>query len=423
MALKRRCKDWLSDYLEFAKNTEPPRLYHEWVGVSAIASVLERKCWIELGTLKLHPNFYVVLVGPPGRCRKGTAMGIAESMIRSIGLNMTSEAMSRQALINLMSESTDMEPPSEDGTITMHSSCTCFSKELTVFLGYNQQQLMADLCTWYDCEEVWKYDTVGRGRQEILNVYFNLIGATTPDLIRSSLPQDAQGGGLTSRMVFVYEDYRNFVAVPSITEAQAEIYKNLTYDLEAIHILRGQFKFTEAWLDAYVEWRTREEYHPSVTDNNLAGYIERRPTHILKLSTIMCASRSNKMVVDVQDLERAVDLLKRTEVKMPRTFAGFGRSKTSEVLAKVMAFIGNKSETTERELLQTFYADLDVPQAKTLADIISTLSGIGFIRTKIDERGNTIITKKKKGKIAEAYAQSSNVESQTNGTEKENKTQ
>lgn len=403
MALKRRTKDWISSYLELTKNTEPPRLYHEWIAVSAIASVLERKTSLELGTLKLYPNFYIVLVGPPGKCRKGTAMGIAEGMLRGIGVNLAKEAMTRQALINLLSESTNMEAPTDDGTLEMHSSLTVFSKELTVFLGYNNQQLMADLCDWFDCGPTWTYETVSRSRQEILNVWVNLLGATTPDLIRSTLPTDAIGGGLASRIIFVYEDNRNFVPYPMVTDEQAEIYKHLVYDLEAIHVMRGQFKFTQAWLDAYVEWRTKEEYNPSMSDPNFEAYIERRPTHILKLCMIMCASRSDKMVVDVQDLERAIDLLNRTEIKMPRTFAGFGRSRQSEVLAKIMTFIGNKENTTDKELLTTFYSDLDFPQRKTLDDIIQTLEAIGFIRTALNEKGLTTITKRKKSKIARAY--------------------
>ena len=77
----RLVPDWIESYLEATDNTEPPILYRTWTAVSVIAAVLQRKVFLEWHT-RIFPNMYIVLVGPPGRCRKGTAMVPVQKMLR-----------------------------------------------------------------------------------------------------------------------------------------------------------------------------------------------------------------------------------------------------------------------------------------------------------------------------------------------------
>src|SRR3990170_8200696 len=80
----REAGDWLSSYLEYTDNTEPPASYHLWTGISVISGVLQRKVWMEWGHELIYPNMYVVLIGPSGRCRKGTAMNIGKGLLKTI---------------------------------------------------------------------------------------------------------------------------------------------------------------------------------------------------------------------------------------------------------------------------------------------------------------------------------------------------
>ncbi len=91
MTLTRTLSDWLDGYLEYTTNTEPPYMYHMWMGISTIASLLQRKCCLEWGTLKFYPNMYIVLVGPPGRTRKGTAMNLAKPFLHELDIKIAAE--------------------------------------------------------------------------------------------------------------------------------------------------------------------------------------------------------------------------------------------------------------------------------------------------------------------------------------------
>ena len=95
----RQCNDWRDSYLTFTANSEPPYTYRLWCGISVIAACLKRKCVLNWGTLTLYPNMYVVLVGPSGRCRKGTAMNQGMWFMREMGIKMAAESITREALI------------------------------------------------------------------------------------------------------------------------------------------------------------------------------------------------------------------------------------------------------------------------------------------------------------------------------------
>ena len=74
--MPRQLVDWIDAYLKFTEKSEPPKMFHLWCAISVIASVLERKCRLEWGTITFYPNMYIVLVAPSGKARKGTAMGV-----------------------------------------------------------------------------------------------------------------------------------------------------------------------------------------------------------------------------------------------------------------------------------------------------------------------------------------------------------
>tara|TARA_R100000789_G_C2995137_1_gene147239 strand:- start:155 stop:1168 length:1014 start_codon:yes stop_codon:yes gene_type:complete len=335
---------------------------------------------------------YVVLVGPSGKCRKGTAMGPGYRLLNELGIKMAAEAITREALIRELKQTTSTEVDPNTGSIDLHSSLTIYSQELTVFLGYNNMALMSDLTDWYDCRSRWTYRTKNMGTDEIIGVWVNLIGATTPELIQSTLPRDAIGGGLTSRIIFVYEDQKGkIVPTPFITKKEESLRDDMIADLERIGTLRGEFRITDDFLDMYVDWYTDQHKSSEFNDMRFSGYIERRPTHLLKLCIILSASSRDDMIIDEKIFNRAKSLLARTEGKMMLTFSGVGKSETSDVLSRVMAYIGSEGEITFMRLLKMFYYDAD---KETLTKIVGTLTAMGFC--VMVHKGNDIIIKHKR---------------------------
>lgn len=360
MADVRYCDDWIDSYLQLTENSEPPYLFRLWSAISVVASVLKRKCRIDWGSITFYPNMYIVLVAPSGRARKGTAMAPAMDFLVDTNVKLAAEAITREALIRLLVEVSDNDTHPATGEIDLHSSLTIFSPELTVFLGYQNQQLLSDLTDWYDCRNKWIYRTKNMGTDEIIGVWVNLFGATTPDLIQTAMPLDAIGGGLTSRMIFVYEQNKGkIVPAPFYSKAELELRDHLLYDLNYIHMMKGAFKFTRPFVDAWTEWYIKQEGDPPFKDPRFAGYVERRPTHIMKLCMILNASHTDKKVIDVPDLERAIGILAQTEKKMPLAFGGVGKSRMADIINKISAEVAFNPGITLETLYKRFIHDAD----------------------------------------------------------------
>lgn len=378
----RQLSDWIDAYLDYTENTEPRQMYRRWAAISAIASAMRRKCYLPWGLEMWFPNLYVVLVGPPA-ARKGTAMKPAKALLSRLGLPMAADESSRQKLIQRMIEGAEMHTDKEGLTHT-HCSMTIFATELTVFLKRDDENMLPTLCKWYDCEDKFEYDTIGRGTETIVNVWVNLFGATTPTLLQTALPSEAFGSGFTSRAIFVFEeDKEKIVIYPGLTQEQMKLQELLLYDLEDIAALCGRYVVAEDFIEAYTFWRTQSEENPPLREPKLATYLQRRPTHLFKLCMIYSASRGNDRVIRLKDFERAAETLQETERKMPWVFRGVGMNPLAEVQSRVMRTILESGEIHMADLQQMFLDDVD---SKSLWQIVATLEQTRFCKMDLNTK-------------------------------------
>lgn len=376
----RILNDWIDGFMQLTENSEPPTMFRKWTAISTVASALQRKVRVELGiSLTFYPNFYIVLVGPSAT-GKGTAMKYAEDIIRQVPtIRLAAQATSYQALIKRMKEANATDIELGTGKQQYHSSITIFSNEFTVFLGYHNHELIAALCDWYDCHPRWTYDTISRDREEIIGVWVNILGGTTPENIKSSLPLEAIGTGLTSRIIFICEERREKLVIfsnPSEEECQLQV--DLINDLEQISLMSGNFGFTKDFMSTYATWCYAQAANPPFYDPKFDGYCGRRRNHLLSLSMVCSASRSNEMILRKDDIDKAAFYLAEAEVKMGLVFKGIGKSSIANLISDSITFIQN-SETREisiRDFSRRFETDMD----KLVMDrVLATLEMSGYI--------------------------------------------
>jgi len=389
--MERKFPDFLSAYLKYSAKTEPPQSYHIWTCLSVIGAALQRKVYLRWGFKTLYPNIYVVLIGPSG-CRKGTAMNIGKDLLQEInGILMASESTTREALIRDMKDGITTFTDPTDQMLKFHSSVTVFSEELSVFLGQQNIKFLADLTDWFDASDQWTYRTKGSGTDKLVGVCVNILGATAPDWLRSILPQEAFGGGFTSRVIFVVEDgKKQVVADPRIPTEVQQMRPALVHDLEMINSMAGEMTFSEDAMAIYAPWYEQQSKSPAIKDPHFAGYCERRAIHALKLSMIVSASRSSERLITGQDFQRALALLEAVEPKMPRAFLGLGRAKYSEMTAQIFEFMKRSKRATQADVLNKFDLDLD---DYTLQLIMKTLSARKVIEmTYLSDKGEWLYT-------------------------------
>ena len=378
----RNCSDWIDSFCEYVSDTETPRIFAKWSAIATIAGALRKKCWFQLGRHRTYPNLYIILVAPPGG-RKSASLNYAkELLIEGVpDVVISSESNTRESLLqDLEFSATDVIM--DDKTTFRYSALTVMSKEFEIFLGQKKEnaKMIVTLTDLYDCtDKMWKHRTKHSGNSTIPNVYLNLAGCTTPSSLASSFPTESIGGGLTSRMLFIYCDKREkLVSVPEWTEKEAKYKELLLKDIASIGGLRGIYNFTQKSRELYDEWYINQVKASKICkDEAFSGWYERKPLFVQKLAVICQASLNNSFFIEWKIFERAILLLEEIEETMALAFRGVGRSDITADVDMIYTIISSRNYISDSELLALTWRDID---AKKMDQVIPTLSRSGLIR-------------------------------------------
>lgn len=328
----RRLQNWLKEYAAHTQHSEAPLSFHFWTGVSVIAGALRRQVWIDQRHFQWTPNFYIILVGPPGVVTKSTSMRVGVKLLRELpSIHMGPQSMTWQGLTMALQEAKELveHPP---GTFLPMSCITCDVGELGTFLRPEDARMMDVLTDLWDGQLTkWEHKLRTQEPIEIENPWINMLACTTPTWLRKNIPESMIGGGLLSRVIFVYGDKKsNLVAYPADLIEDVE-YKNreanLIHDLARIGELRGEMCLTpeaRAWgIDWYRKhWTTRPEH---LLSERYDGYLGRKQTHIHKLAMVLSAAESDNMLITEQHLEFANSMMGMIELDMIRVFESIGQ--------------------------------------------------------------------------------------------------
>jgi len=379
MTSDRILNDWIESFMEYTEDlVESPPIFRKWVAISTVASAMQRKCYLPFGIKTVYPNLYVVLVGDSG-VRKGTAMEPGRQFLEAAKIHLSAEATTKEALIIRMKD-IEKDPVFTGNTVHLDSSLTVHSAEFVVLIGHKDPEFLSYLCDWYDCHNIWKYETKNKGKYEINRVWINLLGGITPSLLQTSLPQEAIGGGFTSRILFIFSDEGDkIIPIPAMTEKEIKLQKQLEIDLATIKTQSGRFTLSPAFVDSYTDWAVEQKTSPppQLQDPVFSGYNNRRRWHLLKLCMIVHASKSGSTNLELEDFEAALSLLIEAEINMPRTFSGVGRLEDGDIVSDILSSLALRGTTTMKELLRRYHKD--VTEAR-LTEIVGTICKMGYAR-------------------------------------------
>lgn len=392
MLNERELPDFLEAYTEYTENTESARIFHDWVGISIISSALRKKIKLNLGRIRVYPNTYVVLVAEPGKARKSIAIAYGNKILREVeDIHVSADAITREALlIDLQDCQTETALPT--GGLFKHSSLSIISTEFESFLGQKTEnaKMLVLLTDLFDCAEApWKYRTKNAGTTTIPSVYLSLLGATTPESLATALPSAAIGGGLTSRIIFVWAEKKQMkVPIPFETERTLELRSMLAKDLFTISQLAGDYIFTKPAVKFWVDWYHAYEdldIDRICTDPSFNGWYSRKPMMILKLAMIFAAAESNTLEIHTHHLQKGIVKITGTEDGMGNAFRGVGKSQITGEIASVIEIIRSNKIISRTSLMRAVWRDID---AQKFDNVIATILSTGRVEQITDVTGN-----------------------------------
>jgi hypothetical protein len=354
----RELPDWLSEFMETAKWGEAPPYFYFWTGVATIAAALQRRTWLPMGTFTWYPNLYTILVAPPGIVQKSSTSDLGMRLLKQIpGVHQGPTTLTWQSLYDAFQE------VGHEFEISPTETATQFplyinSSELGITLKMQDTEMVDQLVHMWDGYELKKRTRMD-GEMVIPTPSLNLIACTTPSWIAENVPAYLIGGGLTSRMLFVYGEHKErYVAYPQrhIPADYVARQSRLVRDLERIHNLVGAFSLTE---DAYKwgeDWY--EDFHknqaPKLDKTLIGGYIARKQTLVHKVAMILTVSLGDSLVISRQTLERSAALISQLEEHMPKVYSRIGMTADANAAQQILAFLERYDGKADFNLLYRY---------------------------------------------------------------------
>jgi len=344
VAKNRHFDNWISAFLDYSSYGEAPRHMYFWTAVSCIAGALRRRVWIDQAYFRWFPNFYIILVAPPGIVSKSTTAGIGMQLLRQVpDIRFGPDVVTWQALIQSFAESAM--------TFELHgeyypmSALTVESSEFGNLLNPQDKEMVDLLVSLWDGKQgTFEKKTKSSGNDEVVNPWINLIACTTPSWIAGNFPEYMIGGGFTSRCLFVYAEAKSkYVAYPGLEVPKdlSSMKERLISDLIQISNLAGEYTMSSeaiAWGRAWYELHYKEK-NVNLDMDRFGGYIARKQTHIHKLAMILAAAESDRLVIEAEHLATAARMVTDLEPDMQMVFSKIGKTEDSVYIDRLIEYV------------------------------------------------------------------------------------
>jgi hypothetical protein len=352
--MARHFKNWLKAYCKHTEHSEAPLDFHFWTGVSTIAACLRRRVWKDELLFTWTPNFYIILVGPPGVVTKSTTLGLGFKLLYGIAekqkLFFGPDSMTWQGLAKEFDKAvayhTYKDPKTLEDKKVLMSPLTCSISELGTFLKPDDKGLVSFLTdVWDGRDRPFGHITSASGNIKVENAWLNIIGATTPMWLQNNFPPALLSEGIGSRIIFVFGDQkRKIVSYPSQLQRPVDFGQDeqrLMDDLVDICQMIGPYELTpEAYAWGH-DWNLKHNASrgPSLASSRYAGYLARKQTHLHKLAMVIAAAKSSTLTITKDDLIEADAILTGTETSMIKVFESMGMVDEGKHIAELTTLV------------------------------------------------------------------------------------
>jgi hypothetical protein len=347
---RRKCPSWIESFVEHTVNLESSERYRRWAAIAMIAAVLEQKVYVDTGS-PLYANLYTFLVGHAGigKSRAITAAsGIIREALPEIWWGATS--MTKAALSDYMNEAKRFIANIPHAPIE-YNSLVAVADEFSAFMSEYDSTLVSSLVQFYDVVPYSEGRRVSNIRIKIPRPQLNLLSGSTPSNLMHTLKDYVWEQGLMSRVIMIYADDRPLIDVFNTPPMPKPA--NLIHDIKIINTLMGEFQYTDDFAKAMHNWKLLK-LAPIPDHPKLVHYNTRRWAHLLKLTMIASVDRSNDLMLEVQDFNRAMGWLLEAEGHMSLIFQVGSIAPDSRIMDEVVHFIKQHPGAVSEHLIINF---------------------------------------------------------------------
>lgn len=281
---------------------------------------LERKVHIKTNIGALYSNLYIIAIAPPGVGKTLITSTIQKFIAEIPDHHVAPSSVSRASLIDaLMASQRKVVDPKMDPPVLSFNSLSVIQNEMGVFLPAYDVEFMATLTDLYDCHLYTEKKRSKDIDNKMSAPQLNLFGATTVSYLYDTMPEAAWDHGFLSRTILVFTGEMTIRSLWDTIDMNKVLYNDLIHDLKIIGNISGRLIFEPEAAQAIDNWH-KNGGPPKPDHPKLQHYCTRRTAHLLKLCMIACLSRTNDLIVTMEDFHRALDWLLEVELFMPDIF-------------------------------------------------------------------------------------------------------
>ena len=383
---QRHYPNWLVEWCSLFTNTEVPDNYAVWTGIWTISSTLRNFVGIARGTRLMHPNLYVLLVGP-GSGGKSYSADVSVTMLSDLGfIELFQGRMSESYMIKYLSTLSQKQALLGQPTNPILS---IYSDELAMTVGSGDDALAFLRIMTQLYSSRFEYGTHAHAMLKVEKPTINWLALATVSWLRRSMPKDLIDSGFVARVITQQESLSSKI-IPILPPIDKDKLLKLQADLIQISFLTHEYTLTADAIDLHDTWyRFTREQRQGIVDPITLNIYGREDEHALRVAMCLMASTGDSSIITQTALRNAIKLVvdaRNSNIDLYRTLATGDR--LIELKEYVKAKILSSDQPVTQSELQKSTASV-VPRASDLREIIKALREEEIIEAfkSVDEKG------------------------------------
>lgn len=293
---------------------------------------------------------FIALIAGPGAGKSQAISAIRQVILPACNISLIPASVTRAGLQDYMQENLQKRT-SPDGSLMLSNECLALSEEMQGILPEHDIGHLTLYNELYDVRSVYKARTRSSGEINLQSPYCSIITGAQPAFLATTLPEQAWGMGFMSRLIMVFEASRERTSAFKYADLDRKLQSKLIGDLRDLSKLYGYFKWDKGAERLYETWWVERGGPPIPGAKRLAmGYNSRRDLHFFKLAMAFSLSRSNDLRVTIDDTQKAISLLLRTEDKMKSIFNEMASAGATMALSDVIEAV--KADALEGKAIE-----------------------------------------------------------------------
>jgi len=368
---------FIEDVILYQKGYETTNFLSFWTAIHYLSSMIMRDAWLRWAHGGMYPNFYTIMVAPPGLVKKSTTIHGLERVethakklfenpvqrFKKANVIIRGKATPEAIFASLANEILPVEVGKDENgdekyeDVKKNANLIIRVSELSTFLSsakYNLT-LVDKLTDFYDCKDNDSDTTIGRGNIELENVFCTMMGATTPDTLATTIPKEAFGGGFISRSLLLREDYTERIFPEPVAWPQLPGTEELGERLAWIGLYkRGEFHLNLDAYDYYADWYTTNKLalRESIMEGETMHENNRRDIHVLKLAHLLCIQEYRfSQIIRLDHIQTAIKIINYTIDRTHEILELTSASADMQQMTLVGQVIARKLEISRKALI------------------------------------------------------------------------